>query len=342
MSRAVDERVRASLDEAESRGACLDAGKRTMCRELALRAEKGELVCPLPRLYARSDYWRELAPDQWALHQMRGLARLRPQWVFAGSSAAVAHGLPVTYGLFKTLEVVSENGARRYCANKVRGLYVRGEEAKGIELGDLRVTEALRTALDCGRTLPFRDGVAIVDGALHNGLFTKDDLVDYLDGRKDGVHGIQRARKVAAFADGRSGSGGESIARATMYELGFSAPELQVPLEDPVDGRPYFVDYLWRLPDGRMIAGELDGGEKYMNAGMTHGRSALDVMRAERRRESRITAGCDAVVRFSPADVADVWHLNTLLEAFDVPKDHEPTVTVAPHGEEVPLECYGV
>ncbi len=343
MSKSVDDRVRASLDEAESRCACLEAGGNVSRRELDLRLAKGELVRPLPRLYARRDYWKGLLPDERALHKMRGLARLRLQWVFAGSSAALVHGAPVSYDLLGTLEVVSDNGSRRYCGNKVRGVYVCEEEAAGVDLAGLRVTDAFRTALDCARSLPFRDAVAIVDGMLHDGLLSKDELLEYLDGHKNGVHGIHRAREVAAFADGRSGSGGESIARAAMHELGFAEPELQVPIEDPVDGRTYFIDFLWRLPGGRVVAGELDGGEKYVNPEMTRGRSALDVMRAERQRESRITASCDSVVRFSPDDVANPRRFGRLLDAFGVPRDHEPLILASqPIEEEVPLECYGV
>ena len=93
--------------------------------------------------------------------------------------------------------------------------------------------------------------------------------------------------------------------------------------------------------------GELDGGEKYVNPKMTGGKSALEVMRDERRRESRVTASCDAVVRFSPADVADNWRFSQLLDAFGVPRDHEPHVVVEspdeePPTEEVPLEAYGI
>ena len=71
-------------------------------------------------------------------------------------------------------------------------------------------------------------------------------------------------------------------------------------------------------------------------------------MRDERRRESRVTASCDAVVRFSPADVADNRRFSQLLDAFGVPRDHEPLVVVEPSSgdeplvDEVPLEAYGV
>ena len=67
-------------------------------------------------------------------------------------------------------------------------------------------------------------------------------------------------------------------------------------------------------------------------------------MRRERLRESRLTASCRGVARFSMEDVADTWRLNRVLEAFDVPRDHEPLIDVpaGPVADEVPLEAYGI
>lgn len=345
----VDKQVRTSLDEAEARGACLQAYSEAAHKDLERRCDAGQLVSPLPGLYARGEYWEGLGPAQKALHKMRGLARLRPGWVFCGPSAALAYGLPVTYAFLDPLEVVGSRSGKRLCDGHVRSRHVPDEEADGVYHDGLWVTAPLRTVLDCGRTLPFCDAVAIADAALAGGLFTKEALLAYLDERRRGVGGVGRARDVARFADPRAGSGGESIARAAMWELGFAKPELQVPFDDPLDHAVYYVDFLWRLPDGRAIAGELDGGEKYVNQDMTGGASVAEVMRRERRRESRITASCDAVVRFSPADVADAERFNRLLEAFDVPKDHEPLVVAgapreprAPLDDQVPLDAYGI
>lgn len=346
MAKRVNEQVRFSLDEAQARGACLNSYSELAHKDLELRLGRGELVRPMPGLYARKDYWETLPPTQRTMHKMRGLARQRPWWVFAGTSAALAYGLPVSHGLLDVIEVASRNGSRTFCDGGVRGLYICEEEADGLFHDGLLLTTPLRTALDCARRLPFREAVAILDGALHAGLFSKEELIAYLGHHRRGVRGIGRARETAAFADGRSESGGESMARTAMWELGFAAPDLQVPMTDPVDGGTYRVDFLWRLADGRLIAGELDGGEKYVNREMTAGRSTLEVLRDERRRESRITATCDAVVRFTPQDVACPWRLGSILEAFGVPKDHDPLVETSPAEAlcdgQVPLECYGV
>ena len=75
-----------------------------------------------------------------------------------------------------------------------------------------------------------------------------------------------------------------------------------------------------------------------------NGGDMQSAMRRERLRESRLTASCRGVARFSMEDVADTWRLNRVLEAFGVPRDHEPLIDVpaGPVADEVPLEAYGI
>ena len=111
------------------------------------------------------------------------------------------------------------------------------------------------------------------------------------------------------------------MARAVMIENGFMPPELQVPIENPDrPGWPWRTDFYWLLPDGTTVAGELDGGEKYVNPNMTHGRDALQVLRDERIRESQLTLAVDRVMRFTFADVIDERRLVALLERFGIPR----------------------
>lgn len=156
---------------------------------------------------------------------------------------------------------------------------------------------------------------------------------------------MARARLVARLADPRPENGMESIARATMYELRFSLPELQVPLLDPMDSRRVLrVDFMWVLPDGTVIIGELDGGEKYWNPAMNGG-TPLVAMRGERRRESRLTIDHPKIVRFSPGEVEDIAYFNRLLETFGVPREREAIIEIpdeVPFSEVVPVEAYGL
>ena len=354
LRRYVDEQVRVTFEEEEARGACVYSYSDAVRRDLGVRIAAGEkIIMPMPGLYARAEFWESLNPAERMLAQMKALACMHGEWYFCGLSAAVAYGLSVSYALLDAVEIACATGSRRYHGGKVRARHIDIDgEVAGYASG-VFVTSVPRTVFDCLRQMSFRDGCALVDSALRLGLINKDELKAYFDQKKGGYRGIRQAYRTLAFADGRSGSGGESIARAAMWELGFAAPELQAEFRDPVDGGVFYTDFCWRTADGRVIVGELDGGEKYVNPAMTGGRSAEQVRRAERFRESRLTAVSSAVVRFSPETVASDYEFSRLLDAFGVPRDHEPLVEVTPAAarpvafepppvERVPIEAYGL
>ena len=68
-----------------------------------------------------------------------------------------------------------------------------------------------------------------------------------------------KLRRLCCFANGLSENGGESFARGTMIDLGFMVPELQHEFVAPNSGVKYRCDFLWQLPGGGLIVGELDG-----------------------------------------------------------------------------------
>ena len=125
-------------------------------------------------------------------------------------------------------------------------------------------------------------------------------------------------------------------------------PELQAKVADPLEaGRHWRVDYLWKLPDGRRVAGELDGREKYVSPEMTGGRAALDVLADERLRESRISASGIQVMRFSWRDLADARRFASIMDAYGIPRApmpdcgaHRPALVSARGGEIVAVMQY--
>lgn len=121
----------------------------------------------------------------------------------------------------------------------------------------LSVTTAARTAVDLARTLPFRAGVVAADSALHRRLATKAELQSVLTfcARWQGAAGVA---EVIAFADGRSESPLESIARVVFRDCGLPPPQLQA-LVGP-DGDVARVDFLW---DEYRTVVEVDGALKY-------------------------------------------------------------------------------
>ena len=194
----------------------------------------------------------------------------------------------------------------------------------------VRVTSLRKTLVDCLCTSDFRVGLAITDSAIHWELAGKREIECWIEKDGKGRRGIRQARETVAWADGRSENGGESIARATMIELGFVAPYLQVEVFDPMEpDNPKRGAFGWRLEDGSWVIGELDGLGKYRTGGVAGTRNDLDaairVLAAERRRESHLCLSGFKIVRFSRRDVLDTAYFERLLTAAGVPRREEPS-----------------
>lgn len=136
-------------------------------------------------------------------------------------------------------------------------------------------------------------------------------------------------------ARGLSENGGESFALAVIFELGFPWPEQQVEFTciGPDGARKVRrVDFAWYLPDGRIVVGELDGQQKYVDPSMTGGRSIAAIVEDERERSQMLhRCGVSAVVRFAFDDVVRRAPLERKLREAGVPCG-APPVLPQPHG----------
>jgi hypothetical protein len=121
----------------------------------------------------------------------------------------------------------------------------------------LPTTTAARTAIDLARTLPFRAGVVAVDSALHSRLASVTELESVL-AVCSRWRGAAIAAEVISFADGRSESPLESIARVVFRDCGLPAPKLQALIGTAEDVAR--VDFFW--DEFRTIV-EVDGAVKY-------------------------------------------------------------------------------
>lgn len=154
---------------------------------------------------------------------------------------------------------------------------------------------------------------------------------------------IFRLRRLCCFANGLSENGGESFARGTMIDLGFMVPELQHEFVAPNSGVKYRCDFLWRVPGGGLIVGELDGYDKYFvdSTNSTHANinfnSSSDTQmlrnsynqtainrnidrQAERESVLFRECGVSKIVRFNFADVVGVKNLERKLIEAGVPR----------------------
>ena len=105
------------------------------------------------------------------------------------------------------------------------------------------------------------------------------------------------ARRVIAFADGRSESVGESRSRVAIAAAGLPPPELQWPVR-LADGTAY-TDFAW--PELRTV-GEFDGRVKYGRL-LRPGQQPGDVVHAEKLREDAVRAQDWEMVRWTWADL---------------------------------------
>lgn len=317
MSERMDQRVELALDGAERERRCLGTRDRALVR--ALRRRTGKVLEPLRGLFVRRGTWARLDPAARSLWLMRAMSREHPTWRFCGASAAVAYGLPVTWGLLTHVFVDAPRAADAGRSPGVSWHHLDDERTESA--GGVPVTELWRTVFDCLATLPAADALAVVDRAAGMSGASARRICEHVRAARRGRRGVRRALRVAALADGRAESGGESIARHVMHELGFEAPELQVWIEDPVEpGRWFRVDFLWMLPDGSLVIGELDGRQKSGRPELVGGRGALRVLQDERLREAHLTALRPAIVRFDYETARDPERLRTLLERYGVPR----------------------
>jgi len=91
-------------------------------------------------------------------------------------------------------------------------------------------TTPLRTVLDCARTLPLGEALAVADSAVRSGKVLKDELLRAATGLRG--QGRLRVIRVADLADWRAESALESMLRARVIEAGYSGFVPQVVIAD--------------------------------------------------------------------------------------------------------------
>lgn len=326
MSRNVDAHLTERFAETEALGSCLVPEHAAERNALMRRKQKGaSIACPHPGVFVREEFWSRLNPVEQHLALIRALHTLHPDWVFAAFSAAVLSGLDVSYGLLNSVCIATKPGCYTKDKSQLRRVVVRDDYVNRVD--GIPVTRPLQTLLDCACMADFPHALAILDSALRDlNMFDKSIKIYFeMNGRNR--KGIAKARLAVEHMSSKSANGGESKARAVMIEEGFMLPELQVELTDPVETwRTFIVDFLWSLPDGTLVAGELDGNEKMENPSMLKGKTTAEAFRAERERESHLTARGLRVLRFTPEQVRRREEFIGLLEAFGIPRVRKPIV----------------
>jgi very-short-patch-repair endonuclease len=207
-----------------------------------------------------------------AAHRVGGVASHR--------SAALRHGWAVLH--VPKLPEVTVPKDRRVTDEQRRGVSLHWADVDRLD----RATSPSRTLLDCLRTLPALEALAVADSALRSG-FSRRELLAI--GREARGPGSRQAREIAQMATRLAANPFESGLRGIAARVGGLAVRPQVSVYDPhFLGRPDLVDE--RL---RMVL-EADSFEWH------GGRGALA---ADARRYNALVAHGWLVLRFCWEDV---------------------------------------
>lgn len=215
--------------------------------------------CGLLRKVVHGVYAATQAPDDTLMRAAALALVIPPTAVVTDRTAAWLHGVDILPRTALTqappIDIVHVDDTR------VRRPEVDGRR-RGLLPSDItvihgvRVTTALRTALDLGRLLWRFDALAAIDGFLRLGV--PHDLLVAEVGRFRGYRGIIQLRCLAPLGDPNSESVGESGLRLHWHDAGLPRPELQYWVCADSGVPTYRLDI--SLPEVRYAA-EYDGEE---------------------------------------------------------------------------------
>ncbi len=275
----------------------LDAGF-TDAELLRLR-RAGAVTTVRPGAYVSGDDERLREPaTRHALLIGSTLPRLAPGAVVSHVSAAVLHGLPLWKVPLARVHVTRDARAGGRVSGGLHVHVAPLESADVTSVAGVAVTSVARTIVDLARAVPFEQAVVIADGALAARLVRPDELLVVRD-RSSRRHGGAAARRVLAFADGRSESVGESRSRVALWRSGLPTP---VPQWEVRSTNGTFVgraDFGW--PELHTV-GEFDGRVKYGRL-LRPGQQPGDAVFEEKLREDALRGERLSVVRWTWKDL---------------------------------------
>lgn len=304
------------LDQSEKARCCAHSNDPLLQKGLYRRYLAGDLVKPYPGLYSRCEYWNRLNGAERSLHTARALAKKHPNWVFAGLTAAAAHGFEHQWFLHHEITITLPTHGSYRPHDELHVIYSPYPKHDVTTASGIPVTNKARTLVDCGSTQEFRDALPIFDSAAAEGLDEEALLKECSLTTRDCSNIIKLLRHTNAASE----NGGESFARGTMIEAGFAEPRLQVVITDPATRQQYRADFLWRTDDGRVIVCEFDGTAKYVDPEMTGNRSIQETVQLERNREQGLhRAGVTDIIRLTFNDVLQIKPMVAKLRRAGVP-----------------------
>ncbi|MHA7270911.1 type IV toxin-antitoxin system AbiEi family antitoxin domain-containing protein [Arthrobacter sp. HLT1-20] len=265
-------------------------------RAIKALIECGEILRLRQGCYVRASYWHRQSAIRRerltvVLHNFATLNSSSSGFVYSHASAARLHRLFLWQA--DTLIHITQPGKPSSSGHgRDTVIHVRplpGHDIVTIE--GLHVTSLERTVIDCCLTMRYKQALIVADHALHLGA---DAARLRAMAETLGAHrGIRTLRKVLMFADKRSESPGETLARDLMRELLIIAPVPQLRIATRQGN--FRADFGW--PEKRVIL-EFDGMTKYFDYAPTE-----QVLLQERQRENALIEAGWRVIRMQWRDL---------------------------------------
>jgi hypothetical protein len=213
----------------------------------------GELKKPLRGVFARSDL-----PDDLENRARAVACVVRPHHVVVDRTAAWLHGIDAhvyaELDVVPPVEVCALRGREPTTLTGVDGRTRDLLREDVMELGDLRVTTPLRTALDLGCCLRRREAYAVLNAFARLHQLTAADYVRVL-GRYRRRRGVVQLRGLLELVEPKVESQRESWVLLAIADAELPLPEPQVWID--VGGVPtYRLDFAYRR---RRVCVEYDG-----------------------------------------------------------------------------------
>lgn len=249
------------------------------------------------------------APERHLVLRTRATApSLHPGTVVLHVSALALHGLPVfdvDTGVVTTTRHRPGSGTHR-SKNSMR--YSAELAGAVVAVDGIPVTAVARSIVDVARAGRFTGALCAADAALARSLCSQSDLLREVAAARGKV-GVEIARGVVDFADGRAESVLESVSRVAIHRLGLPAPIPQVELRLS-SGRTVRVDLFWERWN---LIGECDGLGKYaLGDGAPGVRASLA---AEKARQADLEADGYRLVRWMWPDAQEPARLERLIRS---------------------------
>jgi hypothetical protein len=186
---------------------------------------------------------------------------IKPFGVVCDRTAAWLHGVDTL--AYRELELLPplESFVLRDCPRTRRLTCRSGERDLAPEdicqIGSLKVTTPLRTALDLACSLGQRDALAVLDGFMRICGISREEFESQLP-RYRRRRGVVQLRRLLPLATELAESPGESWTRMAIIEAGLPAPRPQVWVEADGPNKRYRLDLAW---ERLRVAVEYDGRE---------------------------------------------------------------------------------